>query len=259
MQNMQADKLLLAKLVDKLKISKSKNKIVNTDFMNEYQITIVKNELQKSKEENYIIAGGYEGAKRVIVVAYPEKINENIVNNSIDNILKAIKIELPNEISGVLQHKDYLGTVMSFGLVRERIGDIIVYENIAYIIVLEENAQYIKSSFELEKKFKKAKITIVNINEIEVKKEEFEEMKISVSSFRLDNVVSEILKTSRKTSQELIENEKVFVNYVVEIKSTKIIKEKDVLTVRGKGKYIIEEFIGKNRKNKEIILVKKYK
>ncbi len=259
MQNIETDKLLLAKIMDKFKISKCKNKIVNSNFMNEYEISIVKNELKKGKEKNYIIFGGYEGAKREIIIVYPDKINEDIVKSNLNSILKAIKIELPSEIFGTFQHKDYLGTIMSFGLARERIGDILVYEDSAYIITLEENAQYIKESLELERRLKKAKITIINLENIKIKKEDFEEIHISVSSNRLDNIISEILNTSRRISQDLIENEKVFINYAIEIKSTRAVRETDIITIRGKGKYIIEKFLGENKKNKEVFCVKKYK
>ena len=137
---------------------------------------------------------------------------------------------------------------MSFGLSRERIGDIIVYNNRAYIIVLKENAEYIKTSFEQERKFKKAKIEIVNLSKIEPKSIEYDNINISVNSLRLDNIISELLKTSRKIAQEYLEQEKVYINYSEETKSTKTIKEKDILVIRGKGKYIIEGFLGKNKK-----------
>ena len=251
------DKLLISKITDKIKFSK--NKITNSEFLNEYQIRMIENELKRNRFTNYFFEGGYENAESKILVAYPEVLGENIARENVNNILKAIKIELPNEIHGKLQHRDYLGTVMSFGLVRERIGDIIVHEDSAYIIVLEENANYLKSSFEYEKRFKKAKISIVDINEIKTKPIEFEEITISVNSVRLDSVISEIIKTSRRIAQEFLEEEKVYINYVVETKSTKTIKEKDILIIRGKGKFIVDEFLGRNKKDKEIIKIKKYK
>lgn len=252
-----SDKLLLSKITDKIKFSK--NRITNSEFLNEYQISMVEKELKKTGNTNYFFEGGYENAESKILIAYPEALGKSIAKESVKNILKAIKIELPNEIRGKLQHRDYLGTIMSFGLVRERIGDIIVHEDSAYIIVLEENANYLKSSFEYEKKFKKAKISIINVNEIKTKPIEFEEIIISVNSVRLDSVISEIIKTSRRIAQEFLEEEKVSINYTVETKVTKTVKEKDILIIRGKGKFIVDEFLGKNKKDKEIIKIKKYK
>ena len=251
------DKLLLSKIIDKIKFSK--NRITNSEFLNEYQIMMVEKELRKKGITNYFFEGGYENAESKILIAYPEALGEDIARENVSNILKAIKIELPNEICGKLQHRDYLGTVMSFGLVRERIGDIIVHEDSAYIIVLDENASYLKNSFEYEKRFKKAKISIIDVHEIKAKPLEFEEIIISVNSVRLDSIISEIIKTSRRFAQEFLEEEKVSINYAVETKPTKTIKEKDILIIRGKGKFIVDEFMGQNKKGKELIKIQKYK
>lgn len=259
MQNNQENKLLIAKIEDKIRISKTRNKIVNSDFLNKYQTSYIQKELIKYKEKNFFFYGGYEEAERKVLIVFPNKLEKEDVLNNINEIITAIKIELPNEIEGKIKHKDYLGMIMSFGLTRERIGDIIVYEDKAYIIVLKENAEYIKNSIREERKFKKSKIEIIDVNKIEPKEIEFEEIQISVNSLRLDNIVSEVLKTSRKIAQELIEQEKIFINYAKEIKNNKTLKQNDILVIRAKGKFIIEEFIGKNKKGKEIIKIKKYK
>lgn len=57
----------------------------------------------------------------------------------------------------------------------------------------------------------------------------------------------------------MLEDEKVSINYTIETKPTKVIKENDILIIRGNGKYIIQNFLGKNKKEKEIITIKKYK
>ena len=91
-----------------------------------------------------------------------------------------------------------------------------------------------------------------------IKESEFEEIEISVSSIRLDNVVSSIAKISRKKAEELLVDEKIFVNAKVETKSTKSLKGGDILVIRGKGKFIINKISENNRKGKMILEVKKY-
>ena len=244
------NKLLIAKIEDKINICNTKNKITVTDFFNEYQIATIEKELKSKKQKNYFFYGGYDNSVRKVLIFYPEKISQENVLNSINDFLSVIKIKLPNEITGLLKHKDYLGTIMSFGLVRERIGDIICFDNRAYIIVLKENAQYLKNELQQERRFKKAKIEIVSLDKIEEKESELEDIKISVNSLRLDNIISEIIKTSRKIAQEYLEEEKVFINYEIETKPTKQVKQNDLLVIRGKGKYIINEFLGQNKKRK---------
>lgn len=248
MQNSEDDKLLIAKILDKVKISKKQNRITNSYFLNEFEINLIQKQLQKDKEQQYFFFGGYEEATRQVLIVYPDKLEKEIVLENIDNIISAIKIELPNEITGQLKHKDYLGTLMSLGLERERIGDITVYEDRAYLLVMKENAEYIKNSLKQERKFKKAKIEIIDLSKIETKPIEYDNINISVNSLRIDNIISELLKTSRKIAIEYLENEKVSINYVVETKNHKTIKEKDLLVIRGQGKYIIENFLGKNKK-----------
>ena len=148
---------------------------------------------------------------------------------------------------------------MKTGLNRNRIGDIIVHNDGAYIFVLEENAKYIANSLEEFTRFSKAKIEVINYTEVELKPQEFEEKEITISSMRIDNIVSELVKISRSKTEELLKNEKIFVNSKLEIKSSKLIKENDILAIRGNGKYVIAELLGSNKKGKIILSVKKYK
>ena len=253
------EKIILAKLNDKIRLCKTKNKLVNTEFLNMYQENIIRKELERIKAKNYILTGGYSEAESKILIMYPEKITEEIAKENITNIIKVIKIQLPNEQKGKYQHRDYLGTIMQFGLERERIGDIIVYEDEAYVIALSENVQYIKDSLQTTKKFKKSKIEIIDIVEMKVKKPEFEEIKISVSSQRLDNFISEICKISRSETTRLIASELVSINCKIETKQTKTVEIGDILIIRGKGKFIVSDFLDINRKGKQVVIVKKYK
>lgn len=259
MENNSEEKLIIARLNDKVKFCKTRNKVVNTEFLNMYQENIMRKELERIKFKNYIFTGGYEEAESKLLILYPDKLTEDVVKNTVENIMNAIRIILPNEQIGEYQHKDYLGTIMQFGLVRERIGDILVYNDCAYIMVLKENAQYIKDSLIVTKKFKKAKIEIIDVKDIAVKEPEFDIFKVTVNSLRLDNFVSEIGKLSRNETSKLIESEQVSVNCKVETRQSKLIEEGDVLIIRRKGKFIIDEFGDVNKKGKQVVIIKKYK
>ncbi len=253
------DKLIIAKLMDKIKICKTRNKIVNTEFLSMYQKEIIQKELNKLKIKNYLFFGGYEGAEAEILVIYPEKYDLEIVRKNLENILKVIKIELPKEVFGKYTHRDYLGMSMKAGLNRNRIGDINVSEKGAYIFVLEENAGYIVDSLKDFTRLAKAKIEVINYTEARLKEQEFEEIRVSVQSMRIDSIVSELIKTSRNKTNELLLGEKVFVNTKCETKPSKLLKENDILAIRGSGKFIVCECIGNNKKGKMIVEMKKYK
>ena len=75
---------------------------------------------------------------------------------------------------------------------------------------------------------------------------------------RLDNIVAELAKCSRSKSNELLIQERVFVNFEVVTKQTKEIKEKDRITIRGKGRFVIKEIIGNTRKGRLFLEVEKF-
>lgn len=253
------EKLIIAKLLDKIKTSKKANKIVNTEFLSIYQKQIIQKKLNELDIKNYIFFGGYDEAEGQILIIYPEKFDLDIVVNNIKNIIKVIKIVLPKELEGKYSHRDYLGSVMQMGLNRNRIGDIIVYSNKTYIIVLKENAEYLINYLNNLTKFRKSQIELIDYPDIEVKPIEYEDFNILINSMRLDNFVSEIANISRSKAEEMLKQEKIYINSKVETKSSKAVKEKDIIVIRGKGKYFVDKILGENKKEKIIVNIKKYK
>ena len=203
--------------------------------------------------------GGYEDAHSEVLVIYPLKFTEEIVNDNLENIIKAIRIKLPKELIGKYEHRNYLSAVMLQGLERERIGDIVVHDDEAYIVVLKENAEYLKNSLQNLTRFKKSIIETIDYIDIKVKPQEFEEFNIKVASNRIDAIVAEIVKTSRNKAEQYIDDKRVSINYQEEAKYTRSVRENDVIVIRGKGKFIIENIGEKNQKGRLTINIKKYK
>ena len=69
----QEDKLLLAQVLDKIEFSRQREKIEYTDFLDMYQVALVKTFLKKIEFKNYVLFGGFENAERNVLIIYPEK------------------------------------------------------------------------------------------------------------------------------------------------------------------------------------------
>lgn len=248
--------LLLSKIQDKIKFTKTKNKVTYTDFMNIQEKSMVEKFLKLEKYNNYFSYGGNENSERVIFLFYPDKIDEEIARKNIQNILNVIKIENSKEEN--YEHRVYLSAVMKLGLKREKIGDIIVNENGAEIVVFEENIDYILNGLKQLTRFRKSEFYVIDINNLANKELKFEEFSIIVSSIRLDCFVSELAKCSRAKAEEYIEYGKVFINSIEELKPSKKLFNGDVITIRGKGKFVYQEIIKETSKNRFVVLVKKY-
>lgn len=89
-------------------------------------------------------------------------------------------------------------------------------------------------------------------------KVEYESNKYLCSSLRIDNVVSSITNLSRSSVDELFKDDNVLLNYEI-VKKFRVIEEGDILSIRRFGKYKFNQDLGKNKKNKFIVEILKYK
>ena len=252
------DKILLAQVSDKIEMCENKNKIEYKNFLDLAQIELVQNYIDKLKIENYISYGGYEQSERKLFVIYPEKFNSTVVEKNLVSIVKIVRIQLPDELKGKYAHRDYLGAVIKLGVKREKVGDIIVDNDGADIIVEKDISKFLLENLSGLTRFSKSKITIEKIDNLRTVEVRREEREIIVSSLRLDNVISELARCSRNKALDIINMERVFVNFQCETKKTKQIKTGDMVTIRGKGRFYIKELVGQTKSGRVIVKIEKF-
>lgn len=253
------DKLLISKMLDKMKLSQTKNSIEYLDFLDLYEQQLLQKIMKQEKIENNLLHGGIEKAERKILLFYPNKLSELTSQNFLKILpIKCIRINLPKDMYGKYNHRDYLGGLMKLGIKREKIGDILVFENGADILILEEIENFLMNNITSLTRFSKAKIEIINLRDIREKKINKKEIKIIVPSLRIDAVISEAIHTSRGKAEELLQEGRIFLNYEQTTKGTKQIKEKDILTIRGKGKFEIEKIEGQTRNGRIKMLINQF-
>ena len=261
MENKEEDKLLISKVIDKIEFSKTKNKIENSNFLDLYQLNLIGKFLKSQKNKNYIFYGGFEEAERKILLTYPEKLEELVIDKKYEfnDIINIIRITLPKEMQGKYSHRNYLGALMKLGIKREKIGDILVDNTGADIVILSEITKFLLNSLPELTRFSKAIIEKIKIEDIRKIQIQTEEIKIIVPSMRLDNIVSELARCSRNQANEIINQERVLINFEINTKISKEIKQQDVITIRSKGRFIIKQILGNTKKDRIILNVEKFK
>ena len=146
---------------------------------------------------------------------------------------------------------------MSLGLSRDSIGDILVDEGVCVMFVKTNIAEFIKLNLSI---VGNVRVNFVNSEGIKLpNKDRFELISKTVNSSRLDAVVSSITNISRNKAAELIKQNKVSVNHRHMNSLSAIIYEGDILSIRGKGKFIIDKLGSLTRKKRIKLLAKKYK
>lgn len=252
----EEDKLFIAKIINKLEQRDLKNKITSTDFLNLHEKRLCEDLIKKEKIKNYKITGCYEDAERTVVIFYPDKL-ENYIDRYIDQLFCVIRIELP-KFQNKYTHRDYLGGIMKLGIKREKIGDIMVFDDGADIIVGTDIADYLIDELKKLTRFKKSNIKKVSIMNLRIATQNKECIELIVSSYRIDTILSEILRISRTKATQIIKEERVFINSVLCINPSKNLLLNDIITIRGKGKFELKEECGCTKKGNIKIIVLKY-
>lgn len=252
------DKMLIAQILDKIEFLAQREKLEYTDFLDMYQISLVKSFLKKIDFNNYILYGGFENSERNILIMYPEKYNLSMIEKNYSKIIKAIRIILSEEEKGKYSHRNYLGGIIKLGIKREKVGDILVSEDGADILVKDETAETLRQELGTLTRFENSRIDIIEIKDLRKQEIKLEEVNIIVPSLRLDNFVSDLARTSRSKAVQIIDSQRVFINGQNEIKASKQIKLGDVITIRGKGRFVIKEFSGTTRSGRTVVRIEKY-
>lgn len=225
-----------------------------TDFLDPREQQIVHSIIGTTKEEiKFSLFGGFEQSERkqAILAPYYEELNEG------DFEIVLLEATFPKKFMK-LEHRDVLGAFMSMGIERKKLGDIIIADGIFQLFVSKDISTYVQMNLTQIKQasiqFKQKAFADVIKN-----KEAWAEQNQTVSSLRLDVLVKEIYRLSRKDAGQLIKNNRVKVNFTeVDDPSVQLI-ENDLISVRGHGRSKLVEIDGMTRKSKIRIVTAKLK
>lgn len=169
--------------------------------------------------------------------------------------MKLLRIENTSKFSK-LTHRDFLGGMLSLGIERNKIGDLLVDENVCYVPVHEDIESFLL--YNLEKIAKViCKVSVVEKID-QIPKLKFKEEIILISSLRIDGIVSKITNLSRAKATTMIEQGQVLINYVKIKNKSYELKGEERITIRGFGKFIIGDSIGNSKSGKIKVIIKKY-
>ena len=173
-----------------------------------------------------ILFGGFDDAERKMVAFIPEDITPQFP-------VSIVRFSSPR-IKG-LSHRDFLGSILGLGIKREKCGDIIIKEDEAYAFLSEDIASYVANNItKIGREGVKAEI--VEPSRITLPEKTFKEIKGTVSSLRLDSIVSLFGGKGRSKASEIISGGLVFVNGIQAVKNDMHLKDGDTISMRGKGK-----------------------
>ncbi|WP_077617748.1 RNA-binding protein [Bacillus sinesaloumensis] len=215
-----------------------------TDFLDPREQEIVKQVIGTNGDTLVDFFGGKEGLERKRALIYPTYFSPN----EDDYNLSYFELKYPVKFVTV-DHRKVLGSLMSLGLKRSKFGDILTHDERIQLIVAKEIADFVRMNLNSVGKAT-VSLTEIPVTEILLVNEDWTEQVVTVSSLRLDTVLSSVLNVSRQKVQALIENGLVKVNWKVIDQTSFECKESDVLSVRGYGRSKLHSIDGKTKRDK---------
>lgn len=233
-------------------LSKAEYSSILTKFLDEGELSSLLN--ANHNQYPLTIFGGYDNAERVRVIICDDA---NNINNS-EFEIAILKLEYPKKFVKI-NHRNVLGTIMSLGIMRNTIGDIIISDDedaLIYVLVVKEMVEYLKQN-----------LTSINNYPVRIKEVEFDELKnvkskeafektYIISSMRIDVILSNIIGVSRNEINSYFDEKRVLVNHQICMNRHYEYKNGDLISVRKFGRIIINDDIKTTKKNNLVISAK---
>lgn len=135
-----------------------------------------------------------------------------------------------------MTHRDFLGAVMNLGIDRSAVGDILLEGKSAYLFCTDKIAPYIMENLDKVKHTNVKCAAADAVTELPIK--EPEEIRFTVASERADGIIAKVYNLSRNQSLALFRERKIYVNGRLSENNSYAMKEGDMVSVRGYGRFV---------------------
>lgn len=253
---MQKEEILLQKrFFDLKRIADNRTIPAFSDFLNSNELNLLHGLQSEFPKGTFRTFGGYEYAERQMAMFLPDAFFYE--EEDFPYPISVLEIKpVSKKFAEALSHRDFLGALMNLGIERSLLGDILVREKAACVFCCERIGAYIcENLFRI--KHTQVQAGISNLTEFRFEPE-FACITGSVASLRLDAVLAMVYKKSRSETNAQITAGFAFVNQRLTQNTSHLLKEGDVVSFRGFGKFLLESVGGQSKKGKIYITIKKF-
>lgn len=246
------DRMLLAKLWDKIQSGIRRNIPANTAFLSPRELEMAR--LLLGEPEGLVRFGGYPDAERQMLVFLPDYLEESSLMDEDSPVvcLRATYFE-----GDTLSHRDFLGALMGAGIARETVGDICVDSGSCDFFVTREIAPYLLQSFDSAGRTK-FRLKEVPLAEAHIPEPEVKLIRDTLASVRLDAVISSGFRIGRSPASDAVNAGRASINGLPCTKGDKALTEGDTVSVRGMGKIRLAQVNGQTKKGRISVIIERY-
>lgn len=218
-----------------------------TDFYNPFEVKELTSLINTYDTISFSLIGNEDSESKAILI-YPEYMDE--VNP--EDYVSLVKIDKKDYD---IAHKDVLGSLLSLGIKREKLGDIIINDEAVYFYIRNEILDYVLLNLEKIKSYG-VELEVIDLATPISRDLEYEEKLVTCASARLDLVLANVYNLSRSDVKNAIEAGLVKVNYKVTYKISETLEVGDMVSMRRRGRFIVGDYLGLSKKDKLKLIIK---
>ncbi len=241
----------IARIIDQAEQAIKNWEIVLTDFLSPPVMLEVQGIFNNLTEINIQAWGGYPQAER-----------QRLGISRTDIPLEQSDIELAaldiagNFLFDTATHRDFLGAILGTGIIRYKVGDIIVLgERGAQVIVIPEIVTFLETSL-TQVRSVPVKTRQIEFSELKIRPPQKKEITTVEASMRLDAIASAGFGMSRSKMSNAIAGGDVRVNWKEVTQASYNLRAGDLVSVRGKGRLEIGDVALTKKQRYRINLVR---
>jgi len=227
--------------------------VKRTDFLDPRQSFIIESLANRNGGVSVVFDGGYEGAERKRALIGPDYRRSEPGEADVG----LLSITSGDAKFSRLQHSDFLGSLLGLGIKRDKIGDIHVGDDSCHCLVADEIIDFVNSNLQYVNRVFVSTETLP-LDRIQVAAQALEEMNLTVASLRLDGIVSDVYRLSRAKVMDPIKAGRCKVNWKPEADPSKALKEGDVVSFQGFGRFRLVTVEGETKKGRIRLKIGKF-
>lgn len=245
-----SDRILRSRVEDTLRLCDKRGAPCFLGFLDLREQAIAQQLLRSfSKEVDIRFYGGYPEAERTILSITPLYLPVD------EEGYPLISIAFQYRAQKNITHRDVLGTLMSAGVRRDAIGDILCGDGLSVVFVKEEVSSYICDQIDC---IGGEGVVVIPHYDGELPLSvNYEPIRETVASPRLDSIVKALVHCSREQSAEMIRLGNVSVNHLPSESVTKPVAEGDIISIRGYGRFYIDQVGPETKKGRLMLLARR--
>lgn len=249
---MEKEEFFIKRIRELANLSYRRDIVTFSDFLNLNEQNIVNNRKNQIPGVVTECFGGYEQAERQMIAFHPDALAFTW-----EYPITCLKVEpKARKFSEDLGHRDYLGAVLNLGIERSVIGDILIQEHTAWIFCHNKIADFLVDNLD-RIRHTAVKVSVVD-NPEHYPEPQFALVTGTCYSVRLDALIALAFQASRSSMVSFIENGQVFVNGKLITSNGYEPKEGDIISVRGKGRFIFDGVSRQTKKGRNSVKLRRY-